>query len=82
MSGREQWERLVGRALLDGSFRERLLDDPQSTAESIGVSLTGPQIQRIGDWNGDMLDTVAGPIQDWLQWLIQWILDQIPSRGW
>ena len=82
MSEREQLEQLVGKALLDTSFRERLLRDPESTAESIGLRLSGPQTQRIGEWDGDLLDTVAGPIRDWLEWFIQWLLDQVPTRGW
>jgi len=81
MSTREQRETLVSRVLLDTSFRERLLQDPKSTAESIGLSLSGPQIQRIGEWDADLLSTVAGPFQDWLDALIAWLLEQF-GRGW
>lgn len=46
MAGSE-FEQLVGKALLDSTFRAKLLMDPKGTASSLGVQLTEDQVARI-----------------------------------
>lgn len=81
MANREQLDRLVGKTMLDVGFRDRLLGDPEGAAESIGVSLTEAQANHIRQWDLDVLDALAGPFEDWLNWLIQW-LTELFGRGW
>ncbi len=81
MASREQLERLVGQALLDVGFRSRLLGDPAGAAQDIGVHLTRGQAQRIRQWDAGALDALAGPFEDWLAQLIQWLISHF-GRGW
>lgn len=41
------FERLVGRALLDPDFRKQLLDDPDGTVKSGGFSITEAEMDQI-----------------------------------
>lgn len=41
---REDLERLIGRAVLDAQFRERLFDDPEKAAREAGFDLTEEEI--------------------------------------
>ncbi|MDH7485233.1 MAG: Franean1_4349 family RiPP [Anaerolineae bacterium] len=81
MASREQLERLVGQALLDVGFRRRLLGDPQGAAKEVGAHLTEGQLDRIRQWDAKALDALAGPFEDWLAWLIQWLISHF-GRGW
>ncbi|HMQ32030.1 MAG TPA: Franean1_4349 family RiPP [Chloroflexaceae bacterium] len=41
------FERLVGRAILDPDFRKRLLDDPDGTVKGAGFSITDTELEQI-----------------------------------
>lgn len=43
------FERLVGRAILDPSFRKQLLDDPDGTVKREGFVITPQELQQIHD---------------------------------
>jgi hypothetical protein len=68
--------------MLDIAFRDRLLRDPEGTAESIGVRLSVAQADRIRQWDWDVLEALAGPFEDWLIRLIEWLLSLLPGKGW
>jgi hypothetical protein len=83
VADRKQLERLVGKTMLDVDFRDRLLRDPARTAESIGMRLSAAQADRIRHWDPDVLGTLAGPFEDWLSCLIDWLMSLLGNhRGW
>lgn len=41
------FERLVGRAILDPDFRKQLLDDPDGTVKGAGFSITPDELEGI-----------------------------------
>jgi hypothetical protein len=41
------FERLVGRAILDPEFRKQLLDDPDGTVKGAGFSITEEELKHI-----------------------------------
>lgn len=41
------FERLVGRAILDPRFRKQLLDDPDGTVKGGGFSITQEELQTL-----------------------------------
>lgn len=43
------YERLVGRAILDPAFRRKLLDDPDGTVQGEGFSITADELRHIHD---------------------------------
>jgi predicted secreted hydrolase len=47
MATQQEIDRLVGRALIDDEFRDRMLADPQATADSLGIRLEADQMARI-----------------------------------
>lgn len=47
MATSNQLEMLTGKALLDASFLEKLIDDPQGAASSVGISLADDQVRKI-----------------------------------
>lgn len=47
MATSDQLEMLTGKALLDASFLEQLMEDPQGAASTVGVSLTRDQVRKI-----------------------------------
>jgi hypothetical protein len=51
------FERLVGRALLDPDFRKRLLDDPDGTVQREGFKLSPQELQHIHDAAKDRATT-------------------------
>ena len=51
------FERLVGRAILDRDFRRRLLDDPDGTVKSEGFSITDTEMDQIRDAARDRATT-------------------------
>jgi hypothetical protein len=42
-------ERLVGRAILDKAFRQRLLDDPDKAVADAGFKLTPDELDKVRD---------------------------------
>lgn len=40
-------ERLVGRAVIDKAFREKLLDDPEQAVRDAGLSLSDKEMERL-----------------------------------
>jgi hypothetical protein len=40
-------ERLVGRAILDPTFRKQLFDDPDGTIKSAGFSLSEDEVKQV-----------------------------------
>ena len=40
-------ERLVGKALLDFEFRDRLLRDPAAAAAELGIKISDEQVMRV-----------------------------------
>lgn len=40
-------ERLVGRAVIDKAFREKLLDDPEQAVHEAGLSLSDKEMDRL-----------------------------------
>ncbi len=44
---REDLERLIGRAVLDAQFREKLFDDPERAAREAGFDLTEEEIAHL-----------------------------------
>jgi hypothetical protein len=43
------FERLVGRAILDPGFRKQLLDDPDGTVKREGFAISPQELQHIHD---------------------------------
>lgn len=41
------FERLVGRAILDPTFRKQLLDDPEGTVKGEGFAITEAELDHI-----------------------------------
>lgn len=60
------FERLVGRAILDPDFRRQLLDDPDGTVKRAGFSITDAEMDQIREAARDRaatdqkLDTLRG----------------------
>lgn len=63
VASHEELERLVGRALLDPDFASRLVKDPASAADSIGISLTTGQVSRITGLDAKALSRIASDFQ-------------------
>jgi hypothetical protein len=47
VASQEELDRLVGRGMFDSGFLQQLIQDPEMTARSIGISLTPDQARRI-----------------------------------
>ena len=47
MASQEELDRLVGRGMFDSGFLQQLIQDPEMTARSIGITLTRDQADRI-----------------------------------
>ncbi len=56
MATSSEMEQVVGKALLDSSFRAKLLVDPEVAAKSINVQLTELQATRIRDLDSKLLE--------------------------
>jgi hypothetical protein len=41
------FERLVGRAILDRDFRDKLLNDPDGTVKSAGFSISSAELDQV-----------------------------------
>lgn len=41
------FERLVGRAILNPDFRKRLLDDPDGTVKDEGFTISGDELEEL-----------------------------------
>ncbi len=41
------FERLVGRAILDRDFRDKLLSDPDGTVKSAGLNITSAELDQV-----------------------------------
>ena len=52
-------ERLIGKALLDASFRAYLLEDPASAASEAGLKLTDYQVTRLKSLNPLAVEMIA-----------------------
>jgi hypothetical protein len=59
MATQAQMDRLVGKALFDGDFRKRLIDDPEKAARSLRYRLTEPQVARIRSLSVKELESLA-----------------------
>jgi hypothetical protein len=59
MATQAQMDRLVGKALFDGDFRKRLIDDPEKAARSLRYRLTEPQVARIRSLGAKELESLA-----------------------
>jgi len=59
MATQAQMDRLVGKALFDGDFRKRLIDDPENAARSLRYRLTEPQVARIRSLSAKELEGLA-----------------------
>lgn len=68
-----EFERLIGRTVLDKEFRDQLLQDPEGTARSAGFSLTDDEVKQlqadIDSYNGQTSqedkDTLESLVRSW-----------------
>jgi hypothetical protein len=63
MASQQEIERLVGQALIDDDFRYRLLNDPENTAQTLGIRLTGDEVARIRRVDHGEADRLAAEFQ-------------------
>ncbi len=61
--GRDDLERLIGRAMLDKEFRDVLLKNPRAAAEYLGVSISDDQVARLQNLDAARVDEVADAFQ-------------------
>ena len=59
MATQAQMDRLVGKALFDGDFRKRLIDDPEKAARSLRYRLDPAQAARIRSLSAKELESLA-----------------------
>ena len=59
MATQAQMDRLVGKALFDGDFRQRLIDDPEKAARSLRYRLDPAQAARIRSLSAQELEGLA-----------------------
>ena len=59
MATQAQMDRLVGKALFDGDFRKRLIDDPEKAARSLRYRLDPAQAARIRSLGAEELESLA-----------------------
>jgi hypothetical protein len=52
-------ERLIGKAMLDPTFRKRLLDDPETVVQKEGFDLTEKEIASIKAADGEKAQALA-----------------------
>jgi hypothetical protein len=64
MATQAQMDRLVGKALFDGDFRKRLIDDPEGAARSLRYRLDPAQAARIRSLNPAELTQLAAAFVD------------------
>ena len=67
---REDLERLIGRAVLDAQFREKLFDDPEKAAREAGFDLTEEEIAHLKSIDAEkaralLKEAEAIPLGDW-----------------
>jgi hypothetical protein len=58
----EELERLVGRAILDPKFRERLLADPEKAIQDEGFDLTPEEVELVKSVDKERAETLAEEI--------------------
>jgi hypothetical protein len=64
MSGKEEFARLIGRAVLDQNFAEALIESPEVVAKSVGVRLDKAQLTAIKDLKVADITTVSTGLRD------------------
>jgi hypothetical protein len=64
MATQAQMDRLVGKALFDGDFRKRLIDDPEKAARGLRYRLDPAQAARIRSLNPEELAQLAAAFVD------------------
>jgi len=69
----QDMERVLGKAILDADFRQKLLEYPQEAAQGIGVTLTAAQMAAIQnldpelvEWWAEGFEQVRGGAQQFL----------------
>ena len=67
---REDLERIIGRAVLDAQFREKLLDDPERAIREGGFDLTEEEIAHLQSIDAQkaralLEEAEAIPMGDW-----------------
>ena len=55
-------ERLVGRALLDAEFREKLFADPEATIQEAGFDLTEKEIAQLKRVDKEKAEALAAEL--------------------
>ena len=63
MASQEELDRLVGRGMFDSGFLQQLIQDPEMTARSLGISLTPDQARRIRQMDPDAAKDLANDFQ-------------------
>lgn len=56
---KKDFERLVGRALLDPRFRERLFADPDKAIQEAGFDLTPKEVELVKSVDKEKAETLA-----------------------
>ena len=54
MASKEDFESMLGRAVVDQPFRQQLTSDPSSAARSMGIDLTDEQQQALASAGSDL----------------------------
>lgn len=57
-------ERLVGRAILDAEFRERLLADPEKTVREEGFNLNKKEMAALKEVDAERVMALASQLED------------------
>jgi hypothetical protein len=63
-ASQKQLERLVGRAVINAEFREKLLSHPQETAAELGVELSEDQILFAQELDAAALEELAQRLEE------------------
>ncbi len=68
MASQAEINQLIGKAMLESDFRERLLKDPTGTAREAKIVLTPAQADFIGKIDPKEMDAAAAQFLDAAHW--------------
>jgi hypothetical protein len=64
MASKEEFAKVVGRAVLDSDFAGALIESPQVVAKSVGVRLDAEQVKAIRSLKPETIDKVSSGLRD------------------
>lgn len=64
MSGKEEFAKVIGRAVLDEDFASALTESPEVVAKSVGVRLNADQVKALKDLSPEQVASVSSALRD------------------